>query len=441
MLQQASSAAGEPPFASSSSVAAATVATSPAAASVMVESCPALRRHLAIRGGSSLFGSRSKEAEQNSGTQSAARRRKMGLVRKSSKARCESANTNTSKQQEETTTTSTRYPQWHSAVAGAAAGAGSRLLTAPLDLLRIRRQLQLDHPPASPISSAAFTDAVQSAASKPIGAASANAARSRPGGLAGLLGRFPLLSSLAQIAREEGGYRSLYRGNVAATYLWITYAAVQFSLYSRTSDFLTSFAVAHAVPPSPPPSLPIRNNGSGGGNDVEAPFPLPGPIRHALSGIASSPTSVAFVAGASAGLAATLTTYPFDLCRTTFAARGIGGAADAVGRSNLRTLETGLEAAPVPSLLLRCAYHHFRVASRTDGVYRINGLLAVPPPAVGATASKIGDEIDLLLEWTPRSDWLVEAGFGLFFAVPYLEQALEEPPRRDILYLSIEWSL
>ena len=282
----------------------------------------------------------------------------MGLVRKSPKARCESADTNTSKQQEETTT-STRYPQWHSAVAGAAAGAGSRLLTAPLDLLRIRRQLQLDHPPASSISSAAFTDAVQSAASKPIGAAPANAAR-RPGGLAGLLGRFPLLSSLAQIAREEGGYRSLYRGNVAATYLWITYAAVQFSLYSRTSDFLTSFAVAHEVPSRPPVmGAPLRNtndNGGGVANDGEAPFPLPGPIRHALAGIASSPTSVAFVAGASAGLAATLTTYPFDLCRTTFAARGIGGAAEtaattAAGAAASASSSSASGLAPPKSLL------------------------------------------------------------------------------------------
>ena len=339
MLQQASSAAaGEPPSASSSAAPLTPLATS---ASAVVESSPVLRRNLTIRGGSSLFGSRSKEAEQNSGTsgtQSAARRRNMGPERRKSSRAREAANTDaSSKQETETTSTSTRYPQWHSAVAGAAAGAGSRLLTAPLDLLRIRRQLQLDHPPASSMSSAAFADAVQSAASKPIvGAASANAAR-RPGGLAGLLGRFPLLSSLAQIAREEGGYRSLYRGNVAATYLWITYAAVQFSLYSRTSDFLTSFAVAHAVPSRPPVmGAPLRNtNGNGGGvaNDGEAPLPLPGPIRHALSGIASSPTSVAFVAGASAGLAATLTTYPFDLCRTTFAARGIGGAADAVGKA------------------------------------------------------------------------------------------------------------
>ena len=268
----------------------------------------------------------------------------MGLVRKSSKAHCETAST--SSKQEEERTTSTRYPQWHSAVAGAAAGAGSRLLTAPLDLLRIRRQLQLDHPPASSMSSAAFKDAIQSTASKPVGAkafeaAAENVAR-RPGGLAGLLGRFPLLSSLAQIAREEGGYRSLFRGNVAATYLWITYAAVQFSLYSRTSDFLTSFAVAAPPRSRPVMGAPPRNaNGNGSGaNNIDAPFPLPGPIQHALSGIASSPTSVAFVAGASAGLAATLTTYPFDLCRTTFAAKGIGGAADAAAKTAAKTAAT-----------------------------------------------------------------------------------------------------
>ena len=344
MLQpQASSSAGEVPSAAATSAS-------------FVEICPALRRNLTIRGGSSLFGS-SRDDEQNSGSRNT--RRKMGLARrKSSKARCETASTNTSKQQQEETT-STRYPQWHSAVAGAAAGAGSRLLTAPLDLLRIRRQLQLDHPPASSISPAAFKDAIQSAARKPIGAKAIEAAAEnarRPGGLAGLLGRFPLLSSLAQIAREEGGYRSLFRGNVAATYLWITYAAVQFSLYSRTSDFLTSFAaVAHEVPSRPPVmGAPPRNTNGGGANDVDAPFPLPGPIRHALSGIASSPTSVAFVAGASAGLAATLTTYPFDLCRTTFAARGIGGAAETAADAVAKTAASSSSASglvPPKSLL------------------------------------------------------------------------------------------
>ena len=117
------------------------------------------------------------------------------------------------------------------------------------------------------------------------------------------------------------------------------------------------------------------------------------------------------------------------------------GAADAVGRSNLRNFETGVEAAPGRTVLLRLAYHNFRVASRTDAVYRTNGLLAVAPPEGGATASRIGDEVDLILEWAPRKDWSLEGGLGLFFAGPFLEQALEAKPGREILYLSFEWSL
>ena len=119
------------------------------------------------------------------------------------------------------------YPQWHNAVAGAAAGAGSRFVTAPLDLLRIRRQLDLSRPPPGPFSGAGAPFSAAGAASGP---------------------RLDLFSSLARIAREEGGVRSLFRGNVAATYLWITYAAIQFSLYSRTSDAISAFAPGAMLP-------------------------------------------------------------------------------------------------------------------------------------------------------------------------------------------------
>lgn len=319
------------------------LATSPAA---VVESCPALRRNLSIRGGGGAAGSssvvggrkdsRKRHKDEDAHHNISDDRRKMGLFRKASNGNKKQAALSKEETDDTTITAANTktYPQWHSAVAGAAAGAGSRLLTAPLDLLRIRRQLQLDHPPATSISAAAFTDAIKSAGNKPVGAKAIDAARASAAAAAAesarhpILERFPLLSSLAKIAREEGGVRSLFRGNVAATYLWITYAAVQFSLYSRTSDFISSFAV-----PSPPPSIPVApnravigtpgKNDNNGGGIGDATFPLPAPIRHAMSGIASSKTSVAFVAGATAGLAATLTTYPFDLCRTTFAAKGI----------------------------------------------------------------------------------------------------------------------
>lgn len=128
-------------------------------------------------------------------------------------------------------------PHWHKVVAGAVAGGGARLFTAPLDLLRIRRQLF-----PSSTSSNMFT-------------------------------------SLYNIASTEGGIRALFRGNVPATFLWVGYSAVQFSVYDYSSHILSSFAM--------------------------------------------EPNAVAFASGASAGVCATLATYPLDICRTTFAAQGL----------------------------------------------------------------------------------------------------------------------
>ena len=161
------------------------------------------------------------------------------------------------------------YPWWHNVIAGATAGAGARLFTAPLDLLKIRRQLQTTTP-----------------ATASVGAS--------PG----------LFHSLKRIVKTEGGIQSLFRGNLAATYLWIGYAAVQFSLYARTADYLSSF----------PPNLQMNY----------LPLPIQKPAQFAsglLSSIGSNPTAVAFCAGASAGTAATLATYPFDICRTAFASQ------------------------------------------------------------------------------------------------------------------------
>mmetsp|Transcript_15125 Transcript_15125/g.17613 ORF Transcript_15125/g.17613 Transcript_15125/m.17613 type:complete len:443 (+) Transcript_15125:182-1510(+) len=177
------------------------------------------------------------------------------------------------------------YPKWHNFVAGAAAGAGARLFTAPLDLIKIRRQLVQ---PASSVSS-----------SIPKATTS--------------FSPFGLVHSFRHIVKTEGGITSLFRGNLAATYLWIGYAAVQFSLYARTSDFLTNTQFSNIGIPTHILSLPI-----------------PAPIRHTsqcaahtIQNITSNPTAVAFCSGAIAGTAATITTYPFDICRTAFAARGL----------------------------------------------------------------------------------------------------------------------
>ncbi len=175
------------------------------------------------------------------------------------------------------------YPGWHNIAAGAAAGAGARLFTAPLDLLKIRRQLQS--------SSAAVAATQQASAFAPFG----------------------LFTSLRNIVKNEGGLTSLFRGNLAATYLWIGYAAVQFSLYARTSDFITSFQDLATHPLQNHLPLPIQNIPL-----IQKPTQFASDV---FASIGANPTAVAFCSGAAAGTAATLATYPFDICRTAFASQ------------------------------------------------------------------------------------------------------------------------
>jgi solute carrier family 25 thiamine pyrophosphate transporter 19 len=116
--------------------------------------------------------------------------------------------------------------------------------------------------------------------------------------------RSSLISSVKQVVQNEGGIQGLFRGNVAATYLWVGYAIVQFTLYARTHEFLTSgFSATNKAFP-----------------ESVAPFPA---WRAWRQDIASKPATVAFVSGATAGVFATLATYPFDICRTAFAAEGL----------------------------------------------------------------------------------------------------------------------
>lgn len=160
----------------------------------------------------------------------------------------ETSSNSTEKEEESVTTTlPSLYPAWHSAVAGGVAGFGSRMTTAPLDLIRIRRQLNATQYPSESV-----------------------------------------LASWRNIVRTEGGVTALYRGNMAAIYLWVGYATVQFSVYNHTRDFIKFYWKRQAAD--------------------------------------ERPTTTAFVSGACAGLCATLVTYPFDVCRTAFVARGVPSA-------------------------------------------------------------------------------------------------------------------
>lgn len=131
---------------------------------------------------------------------------------------------------------------------------------APLDVVKIRLQLQT-HSLSDPLS--------------------------HPSALGGPIYK-GTLPTLRHILQHEG-ITGLWKGNVPAELMYVCYAAVQFTTYRSTAQFLRA-----AFGSSP--------------RDASAPI-----LPHAAE---------SFIAGATAGAAATTATYPLDLLRTRFAAQG-----------------------------------------------------------------------------------------------------------------------
>ncbi|KAF2874771.1 mitochondrial carrier domain-containing protein [Massariosphaeria phaeospora] len=136
--------------------------------------------------------------------------------------------------------------------AGAVAGLVSRFVIAPLDVIKIRLQLQVH-------------------------------SLSDPPSLRGIHGPVyrGTLGTLKQILREEG-LRGLWKGNIPAEAMYLTYGSVQFSAYTSMSHLLDAIPQQYRLPDS-----------------VNS-----------------------FISGAAAGACATTATYPLDLLRTRFAAQG-----------------------------------------------------------------------------------------------------------------------
>lgn len=137
--------------------------------------------------------------------------------------------------------------------AGATAGLISRFVVAPLDVVKIRLQLQT-HSLSDPLSQ-------RDLRGSPI-----------------YKGTLP---TLRHIWRHEG-ITGLWKGNVPAELMYVSYAAVQFTTYRSVTLAMNRIFGERTVPKS-----------------VES-----------------------FVAGAGAGATATMATYPLDLLRTRFAAQG-----------------------------------------------------------------------------------------------------------------------
>ncbi|KAG0369061.1 mitochondrial thiamine pyrophosphate transporter [Gamsiella multidivaricata] len=179
---------------------------------------------------------------------------------------------------------------------GAAAGVVSRFVIAPLDVVKIRLQMQTQRKELSTIlkiKAGATGDA------SAIGSIAKQQPKYRG-----------MFSGMATIVREEG-IRGLWKGNMAAEYLYLTYSGIQFLVYQQSKVLLNRTAELTAQR-----ALTVRSVGAGttptSGSVLAAPL-------SAISVMTNSSAVQSFIAGANAGIVATACTYPFDLLRTRFA--------------------------------------------------------------------------------------------------------------------------
>ena len=145
-------------------------------------------------------------------------------------------------------------------VAGGISGAVVRTIIAPLDVLKIRFQIQF-----------------------------------------GTEGKYMhIIQSLQTVVREEG-FIALWKGNLSATYLWVSYSMVQFGSYEFFHRWIENFYLM---------GRGLQNRDENVNKHVSK-----NDLRRTLH-------VQNFCAGACAGLAATAITYPFDIMRTHFAIQG-----------------------------------------------------------------------------------------------------------------------
>ena len=96
---------------------------------------------------------------------------------------------------------------------------------------------------------------------------------------------------------------SLWKGNLSATYLWISYAMVQFTVYGIVKRWGQKFL--------DPMNKSYKTNDDKTSNAIK---------YNKLSVLYN--TFILFLAGSTAGITATISTYPFDIMRTQFALQG-----------------------------------------------------------------------------------------------------------------------
>ncbi|KAF9982651.1 mitochondrial thiamine pyrophosphate transporter [Mortierella antarctica] len=189
---------------------------------------------------------------------------------------------------------------------GATAGVVSRFVIAPLDVVKIRLQMQTQRKDL-PTLLRRKAELLGSAISSETALASAKRLQQQQPKYKGMF------SGIAMIVREEG-IRGLWKGNMAAEYLYLTYSGIQFLVYQQTKVFLNRTSEVSAQKAIAVKNAVVTTTSASTATGAVVTAPL-----HAVSAFTSSSAVQSFIAGANAGIVATACTYPFDLLRTRFA--------------------------------------------------------------------------------------------------------------------------
>ncbi|KAI7870977.1 mitochondrial carrier domain-containing protein [Spinellus fusiger] len=163
--------------------------------------------------------------------------------------------------------TSNQLNSYELGFCGGVAGVISRFFIAPLDVVKIRMQLQTHRIQFQPAVNPNYVDVKYKG----------------------------IIQTMKTIAKEEG-IRGLYKGNVPAQYLYVSYSAIEFWAYKELEMVLESMVREDII------------------ITVTRMIDLGTDKTHQLPHIAKT-----FLSGMVAGSAATTITYPFDLLRTQFA--------------------------------------------------------------------------------------------------------------------------
>lgn len=99
------------------------------------------------------------------------------------------------------------------------------------------------------------------------------------------------------------------------------------------------------------------------------------------------------------------------------------GTADGIAWRNIHEGILGAEWRPSRKWRTKLAYHAFWLASREDALYATGGAVLAHNPA--AASARVGSELDLRVIYQRDSHLQFFAGYGYFFAGPYIKQSTQ----------------